>query len=460
MGRRPYARPVHRFDDDARLVMTLAQRFVADRLAAGAALGATATPDALATELGETITERGLGVAEAFRRFDTVVAPATIGLDSPRFLAFIPAAPTAASALFDAVVSASSFSGESWLEAAGAVHAENEVLRFLAGLAGLPETAGGCFVSGGSAGNLNALAVARDTAGARVTGERWVAVADTTHSSVANALALLGLRALVVPTAADGVFTADALRAAIAGHPQLVCAVVASAGSTNAGVIDDLSGLADVCAAHGAWLHVDGAYGLAALLSPTVRPAFAGVEAADSLIVDPHKWLFGPLDCCALLYRDPHAARAIHTQDAPYLDALHVDGAWNPADFAFHLTRRTRGLPVWFSLAAYGVSAYRRAVEAGLGLARWTADRLRSLGRPVELVMDPTLSVVLFRRHGWSEADWYAWSRALLHDGVAFVTPTRWKGETLGRLVFLHPETGTDVIEEILARLVRPPAVS
>jgi aromatic-L-amino-acid/L-tryptophan decarboxylase len=407
-----------------------------------------------------TITEQGLGVAEAFRRFDTVIAPATIGLDSPRFLAFIPAAPTAASALFDAVVSASSFSGESWLEAAGAVHAENEVLRFLVSLTGLPATAGGCFVSGGSAGNLNALAVARETVGSRAAGERWVAVADTAHSSVANALALLGLRALVVPTATDGVFTADALRGAIAEHPPGVRVVVASAGSTNAGVIDELSGLAEVCGAHGAWLHVDGAYGLAALLSPSVRPFFAGVEAADSLIVDPHKWLFAPLDCCALLYRDPEQARAVHTQDAPYLEALHVDGASNPADLAFHLTRRTRGLPVWFSLAAHGVAAHRRAVEVGLELARWTADRLRSLGPPVELVMEPSLSVVLFRRHGWSEADWYAWARALLDDGVAFVTPTRWKGETLGRLVFLHPETGTDVIEEILVRLVSGPAVS
>jgi glutamate/tyrosine decarboxylase-like PLP-dependent enzyme len=161
-----------------------------------------------------------------------------------------------------------------------------------------------------------------------------------------------------------------------------------------------------------------------------------------------------------LLYRDPRIARAVHTQDAPYLDALHVDGAWNPADLAFHLTRRTRGLPVWFSLAVHGVAAYRRAVERGLDLARWTAERVRSLGPPLELVMEPTLSVVLFRRHGWSEADWHAWSRALLQDGVAFVTPTRWKGETLGRLVFLHPDTGTDVIEEILVRLVREPPVS
>ena len=166
-------------------------------------------------------------------------------------------------------------------------------------------------------------------------------MADTAHSSVANALALLGLRALVVPTAADGVFTAAArCGTPWPAIPTACAAVVASAGSTNAGLIDDLAGLAEVCAEHKSWLHVDGAYGLAALLAPAVRPSFAGIEAADSLIVDPHKWLFGPLDCCALLYRDPDAARAVHTQDAPYLDALHVDGAWNPADLAFHLTRQ------------------------------------------------------------------------------------------------------------------------
>ena len=149
------------------------------RLADGAPLGATASPAALTAALGRTITEDGIGATEAFRRFEEVLAPATVGLDSARFLAFIPAAPTAVAALFDGVVSASSFSGESWLEAAGAIHAENEVLAFLAELAGLPPGAGGCFVSGGSAGNLSALAVARAggprrrDGAARPRGWRW-----------------------------------------------------------------------------------------------------------------------------------------------------------------------------------------------------------------------------------------------------------------------------------------------
>jgi glutamate/tyrosine decarboxylase-like PLP-dependent enzyme len=218
-------------------------------------------------------------------------------------------------------------------------------------------------------------------------------------------------------------------------------------------VIDALDEVATVCADRGWWLHVDGAYGAAALLVESVRSRFAGVEAADSLIVDPHKWLFGPLDCCALLYRAPELARRVHTQQASYLDALHVDEAWNPADYAFHLTRRTRGLPVWFSLAVHGVEAHAAAIARGLELGRETAERIRALGPPVELVMEPELSVVLFRRTGWTETDWVAWSRRLLDDGVAFVTPTRWKGEPVGRLVFLHPGTDLAVVDEVLAAL-------
>jgi aromatic-L-amino-acid/L-tryptophan decarboxylase len=441
---------MHGFDRVAEEVAALCTAFVESRLRDGAPLGSTATPGELAERLGATITSEGLGAADVFARFRDVVVPATVGLDSPRFLAFIPAAPTAVAVLFDAVVSACTLSGESWLEAAGAVHAENEVLRFLAGAAGLPAGAGGCFVSGGSAGNLSALAVARDTSADRASPR--VVVADTAHSSVANALALLGMEPVVVPTGDDGRLRGTTV--ADVDAPG-VCAVVASAGSTNAGVIDALDEVAAVCSDRGWWMHVDGAYGAAALLAPSARPRFAGVEAADSLIVDPHKWLFGPLDCCALLYRRPALARAVHTQRASYLDALHVDDAWNPADHAFHLTRRTRGLPVWFSLAVHGTDAYAAAIERGFELAQATADRIRAVGPPVELVLEPELSVVLFRRRGWAVDDWIAWSRRLLDDGVAFVTPTRWKGEPVGRLVFLHPDTDLAVVDEVLRCLRR-----
>ena len=125
------------------------------------------------------------------------------------------------------------------------------------------------------------------------------------------------------------------------------------------------------------WLHVDGAYGGAALLAPSARHRFRGIEHADSLVVDPHKWLYAPFDCAALIYREPQLARAFHTQEASYLEVIHERPTeWNPSDYAFHLTRRARGLPLWFSLAVHGSDAYRDAIEQVLTTARAAAARI------------------------------------------------------------------------------------
>ena len=285
--------------------------WINDRIA-HAPVGRAVAPSEMYPLLDGIITPEGLGADEAWRRFTNDVAPNNVGLDSERYLAFIPVAPSAASVWMEATVGAATFSAESWLEAAGAVAAENQTLRWLADLMGLPESAGGCFMSGGSIGNLSALAVARDTAPPT---RRAVAVTDTVHASVHNALHLLGLNdVVVVPT--SGVCTAADLAAAV-GDRVDIGVVVASAGSTNAGLVDDLAGLADWCERSGAWLHVDAAYGGAALLVPECRALFAGLERANSVIVDPHKWLFAPAGSCALLYRDPQLAATVHTQHGP-----------------------------------------------------------------------------------------------------------------------------------------------
>jgi aromatic-L-amino-acid/L-tryptophan decarboxylase len=435
--------------DDERLAQ-LATSHVRQRLRGGLALGRTATPAEMDALLARGVQPDGLGADVAWSLFRTAVDDNTVALDSERFLAFIPMAPSTAAVWMDAVVGASSYSAESWLEAAGAVAAENQVLRWLADLAGLPEGAGGCFMSGGTIGNLSALAVARDAH----PGRPLVAVADTAHASVANALHLLGLSTLTVPTGPDARFTAAALTAALNGldDPTRVGIVVASAGSTNAGVVDDLLGLGAVAREVGAWLHIDAAYGGAALLLDEERGRFAGIESADSLIVDPHKWLFATGGSCALLYRDPSLARAVHTQHGPYIDILRGDGWWNPSDVGFQLTRRASGLPLWFSLMVHGVDAHAVAVRRGIELARRAAEMIDA--SPVaELVTEPGLSVVLFRRHGWTAGDWAAWAAQLLRDGIAFVAPTTWKGEAVGRLVFLHPGTTDDVIREIVDSL-------
>jgi glutamate/tyrosine decarboxylase-like PLP-dependent enzyme len=170
-----------------------------------------------------------------------------------------------------------------------------------------------------------------------------------------------------------------------------------------------------------------------------------------SFIVDPHKWLFAPFDCAALLYRQPNLAKAVHTQDASYLDVLHSGNPeeWNPSDYAYHLTRRARGLPIWFSMAVYGIDAYREAVEAGLAIARQGAAMIEATPY-IELVRQPELSVVLFRRPGWARPDYEAWSARLLTSQIGFVTPTTWEGETVARFAFLHPNTTVEMIRQIL----------
>src|SRR5215469_5032551 len=394
--------------------------------------------------------------------YASCVAPAVISADSPRFLGFIPAAPTKAALLFDMLVSCASIQGISWLEAAGAIHAENQVLALIAARAGLPESAGGCFVSGGSAANLSALAVAREMAKRRRGGQsgagrggRWRAlVSADAHSSVSNTLRLLEMDALVVTTP-DHRLTGQAAAAAIAADPEpgSVAAVVATAGTTNAGIVDDLAGLADVAQELGAWFHVDGAYGGAGLFASSVRAKFDGIERADSFVIDPHKWLFEPYDCAALLYREPALARSVHTQDASYLDVIHEQpGAWNPTDYAYHLTRRARGLPLWYSMSVHGLAAYSAAIEQALTLAQQTAAEIAR--RPyLDLIMRPDLSVVLFRRRGWTPEQYQRWAEEMLDEQVAFVPPSAWEGETVARFAFLHPNTSLDLVASILDRM-------
>jgi L-2,4-diaminobutyrate decarboxylase len=205
-------------------------------------------------------------------------------------------------------------------------------------------------------------------------------------------------------------------------------------------VIDDLASVSAVCRERGLWLHVDGAYGLAALAAPSMRPGFAGIELADSFIVDPHKWLFAPYDCCALVYRDPRQARAAHSQSAAYLDAINTRDEWNPADYAVQLSRRARGLPFWFSLAVHGTDAYAEAIETTLAVTRQVAEEIRT--RPyLELLVEPDLSVLVFRRLGWTAADYDDWSARLFANGTAFVMPTRVRGEPAARIAILNPRT-------------------
>jgi glutamate/tyrosine decarboxylase-like PLP-dependent enzyme len=417
------------------------------------------SPRELSRLASGSITPSGIGARRATSLFENVLAPACVTTDHPGYLSFIPSAPTKAAIAFDLVVSASSIYGGSWMEGSGAVFAENEVLHWLAAEFGLPQGAGGVFMQGGTIGNLSALVAARDAArrrnreAGRPDPARWAVVCSAeAHSSIKAAAAVMDVDVIPALPGDDGRLRGEAVAQALDEHPGAVFAVVATGGTTNFGIVDDIASIAAAAKERDVWLHVDGAYGLAAMLVERMRPAFAGVELADSLIVDPHKWLFAPFDACALIYRDPAGARLAHTQHAEYLDTLTETADWNPSDLGIQLTRRARGLPLWFSLATHGTDLYREAIDHGIALARQIADEITARDG-LSLVREPQLSVVVFRRDGWTLADYQAWSDRLLEDQVAFVVPSSHRGEPVLRFAILSPLTTFETLTGILDTL-------
>ncbi len=399
-----------------------------------------------------TVNSTGLGGDEALRVFAEVLAPACLSTDHPGYLSFIPTAPTEASTLFDLVVSASSIYGGSWLEGSGAVFAENEVLAWLAKEAGLPETAGGVFVQGGTLGNLSALVAARHTAmnqrGTRP--ERWKVICSAeAHSSIKAAARVMDIDVVLATPDANGRLHGDAVREALKTAGEGVFAIVATGGTTNFGIVDKLREIGEVAREHAIWFHVDGAYGLAGLLAPKTRHLFDGTDLADSFIVDPHKWLFAPFDACALVYRNPELAKAAHTQHGEYLDTLTEGGDFNPSDYAYNLTRRVRGLPLWFSLATHGTAAYSDAVAQNVDTAHAIAEVIRERD-DLELVREPELSVVVFKKKGWNLEDYDRWSAKLLDSGLGFVVPSSHKGEPNTRFAIVNPRTTLELLIRIL----------
>ncbi|MEY3103879.1 MAG: hypothetical protein RL256_901, partial [Actinomycetota bacterium] len=314
---------MHEFDEEIDALAAKILEYSLIRLKKDPPLDGPWTYDELYAEVGETITESGIGGEKALDLFKHVLAQACISTDHPRNLAFIPSAPTESSNLFDLVVGASSLYGGSWMEGAGAVFAENQALRWLSDLAGFPATAGGVFVQGGTVGNLSALVAARHDARNKYpnVGKWVIACSDQAHSSIKSAASVMDVEILNIKCDAQ-----HRLQGAVVGKEidefhrdnptKRVFAVIATAGTTNLGIIDDLQGIGKAAKERLIWYHVDGAYGLAALASPRSKHLFAGVELADSFIVDPHKWLFAPFDACALIYRNPEIARAAHTQHA------------------------------------------------------------------------------------------------------------------------------------------------
>ncbi len=410
--------------------------------------------------VGETVTEKGVGGEYAFNLWKEYLSKANVPVDHPRNLAFVPASPTRAAIMFDLVTSASSIHGAYWMEGAGGIFCENEAMKWIVSLTGLPEGAFGVFTSGGTAANLSAIVTAREHWREDETYKREKGLIITSigaHSSIKAMAKVADVDILLVDseerlTGADLRKTIDNLNF---HQRKRLFAVVATGGTTNAGIIDDLEGIADICEKENIWFHVDAAYGGGALAADSVRHLFNGIERADSITIDPHKWMFSPYDCGAVIYKKPELAKNAHSQQGSYLDIFKDEGAhgFNPTDYQIQLTRRVRGLPLWFSLATHGTDRYKQSVERGIELAQ-IAGRMIEENPNVELVREPSLSCVLYRRKGWKPEDYTHWTYENHKKGFALVTPTKWKNgdtyETVSRFCFINPDTTEEDIRLIL----------
>ncbi|TYB80206.1 aminotransferase class V-fold PLP-dependent enzyme [Bizionia saleffrena] len=436
-------------------------KYAIDRISAtDRKIGKPLKAEELKKLVGETITDKGIGGENAFNLWKQHLAAANVPVDHPRNLAFVPAAPTKAAIMFDLVTSASSIHGAYWMEGAGGIYCENEAMHWMVSLTGLPEGAFGVFTSGGTAANLSALVTAREhwRENESNRGKKGLMITSSgAHSSVKAMAKVIDVDVLLVESeeALQGGSLQQTISELSITERQRLFAIVATGGTTNAGIIDDLEGIAQVCEDENLWFHVDAAYGGGALVADSVRHLFNGIERANSITIDPHKWMFSPYDCGAVIYREPQLAKNAHSQQGSYLDIFKDEGAhgFNPADYQIQLTRRVRGLPLWFSLAMHGVDRYKKAVERGLELAQ-IAGKMIEAHPDVELVRAPSLSCVLYRRIGWEPEDYTEWTYENHRKGFALVTPTKYKTgdtyETVSRFCFINPDTTEKDIELIL----------
>jgi aromatic-L-amino-acid decarboxylase len=423
----------------------------------------SATPAELHQRLSMPPPEGPAAFDEILAGLERDVLPFVARISHPGYLAFIPGEGTWPGALGDLIGSALNVDTCWWLGASGPSALELVVLEWFRQWIGYPEEAAGVLVSGGSAANLTALACAREARIGVMDAHAVVYMSDQTHSSLARAARALGFRpdqVRVIPTDQRTRMRPDALRGAIAADRadgRLPLVVVANAGTTTAGAVDPFPELSEICREQGIWLHADGAYGAFACLSARGRDALAGIELADSITLDPHKWLYQPIELGALLVRDGSALRRGFEISPDYLDDIEaVDREVNFSDLGLQLTRSSRALKLWISLRYFGVAAFRRAIDRCLDLALHAQNRIE-FSSELELVSPASLGVVTFRRHPPGVDDEATLERinASLADqiergGEVFVSTGRVRGRFVLRLCVLNHSTSQAEVDRAL----------
>jgi len=408
--------------------------------------------------------EQGAPPDQVLREAEREILGRMMHVTHPRFFAFVPGPGNFVGAMAEALAAGFNVFAGTWLEGPGPAAAELATVDWLRGVCGFPETTRGLFVSGGSVANLTALAVARRFRLEDSVAGAVVYYSDQTHSAVPRALRVLGfatdqLQALPADESCRLPVAALARRVEqdrCAGRRPFC--VIANAGTTNTGAVDPLEELAELCARQDLWLHVDGAYGAAAALSGRGRALLGGMERADSLALDPHKWLFQPFEMGCVLVRDGALLRDTFRILPEYLQDVHRRERFNFCDHGIQLSRSLRALKLWMSLRVFGVAAFREAIEWGFTLAEKAEARLRR--NPLWEILTPAqMAIVSFRGRppGVADAELDRWNQALveavLADGYTALTSTVLGGRTALRMCTINPRTTEGDIEDAIGRL-------
>jgi glutamate/tyrosine decarboxylase-like PLP-dependent enzyme len=333
------------------------------------------------------------------------VLPFVGHFDHPRFFGYIPGAGTWPAALGDLIAAATNIDAGAWREAAGPSALELTVLDWFRTWIGYPESAAGVLVSGGSAANLTAIACARESLIGPMSPRIVMYTGDQTHSSVARAARHLGFRPdqlRVLPTDNDFRLRPRDVAAAIDADlaaDRLPFLVSANAGTTNTGAVDPIAELAEVCHERGVWLHVDGAYGAFAVLTERGRRAMQWIEQADSITLDPHKWLAMPFEVGCLMVRQGRLLERAFELHPEYLNDRGHDAGVNFADRGLQLTRASRAIKVWLAIETFGLDAFRSTIDRAIDQTLAAQARIESDPR-LELLTPASLGILTFRRRG------------------------------------------------------------
>ena len=420
--------------------------------------------DALAHQLDEDPPEIGRSARTVIDRAVQTVLNNTLRLDHPRSFGFVPSCPTWPGVLADFMASGFNVNAVNWLVASGPSQLEEVVINWFRQWFGLPEGAGGLMTSGGSAAALHAFVAAREAAG---NPERPVTyMSDQSHSSQVRAARIVGIMQdgiRLLPTDASGRIDPGEVAEAIAADrsagytPMVVCA---NAGTATGGAVDPLPALANICDAERVWFHIDAAYGGFSILTPRGAAALRGIDRADSISTDPHKWLFQPYEAGCILVRDVGALeRAFSMQHDVLQDSVWGAKHANMADYGLQLSRSFRALKIWMSIQTFGMAAFRAAIENGLDLAARAADYARE-SRTLEFVSE-SLGIVCFRANpgGVGEDVLASMNRKVLArmfwGGQSFLSSTVVNRRFVLRLCIVNHNTTWDDVRETLRAVER-----